>query len=177
MRRRWRISRESVAVGIATSREVSHESLDNALGSASRALLDSSTLIAYHSRSENANDLAVHLLHRIQADDDPLLGYFSTVSATELLVRPVRSGSGTLRLVTSWLREFPHLQTLDVTLDVAIQAATVRAISGMKAPDALIIASGMLAGCEVIVSNDKRWRDRLQPLFPQFRWIYLHDYV
>lgn len=79
--------------------------------------------------------------------------------------------------MTSWLREFPHFSALDVTLDVALQAANLRASAGLKAADALIVASGMLAGCEAFVTNDKRWRDRLKPRFPVFSWIYLSDYL
>ena len=45
-----------------------------------------------------------------------------------------------------------------------------------RLPDALIVASGLLAGCEAIICNDKQWKARLEPLFPAFQWIYLGDY-
>ena len=38
---------------------------------------------------------------------------------------------------------------------------------------AVIVASGLLAGCEAIVCSDQQWVGRLGTLFPQFRWIYL----
>jgi hypothetical protein len=38
-------------------------------------LLDSSTLIAYHSPHEHASPLATHLLNRIADLDDPIIGY------------------------------------------------------------------------------------------------------
>lgn len=47
----------------------------------------------------------------------------------------------------------------------------------MKVVDALIVAAGLLAGSDAIITNDKRWRDRLQPIFPNFTWIYLLDYI
>jgi predicted nucleic acid-binding protein len=156
---------------------VGAESLDRGLGERSRALIDSSAIIAYHSSADPAHELARHIFGRVESEDDRLSAYFCAASATELLVRPIRSGQEASRLMTSWLREFPHLLALDVTLDVALQAATLRAVSGLKTPDALIIASGMLAGCEVFITNDKRSRDRLQPLFSEFAWVYLSDYL
>ena len=40
-----------------------------------------------------------------------------------------------------------------------------------------MIASGLLAGCEAIVTNDRAWKARLEPLFREFRWMYLGDYA
>jgi predicted nucleic acid-binding protein len=40
-------------------------------------------------------------------------------------------------------------------------------------PDALIVATAIMSGCEVIITNDEHWSRRLGPLFSQFRWIYL----
>jgi hypothetical protein len=31
----------------------------------------------------------------------------------------------------------------------------------------------MLANCEVVITNDRDWHQRLNRQFPQFRWIYL----
>ena len=36
--------------------------------------------------------------------------------------------------------------------------------------------SGLLAGCEAIVTNDERWKRRLEPAFRTFRWVYLADH-
>ncbi len=151
--------------------------LDRALGDARRILLDTSTLIAYHSTAEPVHPLARHLLGRIEEDSDPLVGYFSVVSAAELLIRPYRRGTPELTLMHTFLSAFPNLTVLPVDLGVATQAATVRAITGIRMPDALILASGLLAGCEAIVSNDERWKHRMEPLFHQFTWIYLADYA
>jgi len=59
----------------------------------------------------------------------------------------------------------------------AVQAATIRSSMRLLLPDAMVIAAGLLAGCEAIVSNDARWKQRGAGLFPQFRWIYLSDYL
>ncbi len=151
--------------------------LDAALGDAERLLLDSSALIAFHSRLEPAHDLARHLLGRIERQDDPLSGCYSVVSAAELLVRPIRAGTTPFTFMHAFLTTFPNLSSLPVDLTVAVEAATLRATTGIRLPDALVIASGLLAGCEAIVSNDEQWQRRLAPLFPRYRWLYLSDYL
>ncbi len=151
--------------------------LDVALGSAQRILLDSSALIAFHNRGESAHYLARHLLNRIENDGDEIVGYFSVVSATELLVRPIRAGNTEHVFMHSFLASFPHLSALTVDLSVATTAATLRAVRNVRLPDALIIASGRLAGCDAIVTNDASWQKQFGPLFREFQWLYLGDYV
>ncbi len=62
-------------------------------------------------------------------------------------------------------------------IQVATAAATLRAGRNIRIPDALVIASGLLAGCEAIVTTDDEWKRKLQPLFTEFRWLSLGDYV
>ena len=151
--------------------------LDAALGAAERILVDSSTLLAYHGAAERAHPLARHLLGRIGHGADPLRGYYSVVSASEILVRPIRTGEPAFTSTYQFLTSFANLTVLPVDLAVATQAATLRAITNIRLPDALIVASGLMAGCEAIVSNDAQWRRRFEPLFPQFQWLYLGDYL
>lgn len=152
-------------------------SFDAAVGEAERILLDTSTLIAFHSPAERAHGLARHLLGRIEDNRDGLRGYYSVVSASELLVRPIRSGQPAFTFMHTFLTDFPNLTALPVDLTVASQAATLRATTNIRLPDALIIASGLLAGCEIIASNDEGWKRRCEPLFPAFHWAYLSDYL
>lgn len=151
--------------------------LDAALGKSERILLDSSALIAFHNRQEPAHLLARHLLGRIERDDEPLQGYYSVVSAAELLIRPLRAGSAPFSFMHTFLLSFPNLTALPIDLSVATEAATIRAATGLRLPDALVAASAILAGCQAIISNDGQWQRRLAPLFPEFRWIYLSDYL
>jgi predicted nucleic acid-binding protein len=151
--------------------------IDAALGACARILLDSSTLIAFHSPREEAHALATHLLGRIERADDPLTGYFSILSAPELLVRPLRVGPGPYALMHTFLTQFPNLHLLPLDMTVAVQAATLRASTGLKLADAVIVASGQLAACEAIVSNDEAWVKKVAPLFTAFRWVYLGQYL
>jgi predicted nucleic acid-binding protein len=150
--------------------------LDAALRGVDRVLLDSSALIAFFDATEAAHAAAVHLLRRVERNDAGLRGYVSVITATELLVRPFRAADtrGGVSMHRFLLR-FPSLQVLDVDIHVAQQAATVRAATRLQLPDCLIVATGLLAGCQAIVSNDARRRARCAPLFPRFRWTYLQD--
>lgn len=151
--------------------------LDSAIGDRERILLDSSLLIAFHTPIEAAHPLAVQVLRRIEREADSLHGYVSAVSAAEILVRPLRTSAADFTFMHEFLTGYPNLTLLPVDLPVATQAATLRALSGASLPDALVVASGLLAGCEAIVSNDERWKRRLAPLFPQFHWIHISDYL
>ena len=151
--------------------------LDAALGPAERGLLDSSTIIAFHSPAERAHPLAEHLFERIARPEDALRGYCSVVSAVELLVRPIRTGQERFTFMHTFLTQFPNFTVLPMDMVVAVQAATLRATMSLPLPDAVVIASGLLAGCEAIVTNDRRWKHRGETLFRQFRWLYLEDYL
>ena len=147
--------------------------LEQALAGAHRVFLDTSACIAYHSSAEAVHPLARHLFRRAADPDDPLTAYLSVVSAAELLIRPIRAGGRDLTFMHGFLRGFPNLHVLPVDLDVALQAANIRALTRLAVPDALLTSSALLSGCEAIVSNDEHWDRRLRGLFPQFRWIYL----
>lgn len=150
--------------------------LGRALGDAARVLLDTSALIAFHTPSEADHPLARYVLARIGDEADPLRGYYSYLSAAELFIRPIRTSDARFRFMHNFLLEFPNPTDLPMDLVVAVQTATLRATMNLSVVDAAVIATGMLAGCEAMVTNDGRWKRRGEPRFPQFRWIYLDDY-
>ncbi len=163
--------------GRSGKRVVGSSDLDAALGAVERVLLDTSALIAFHSPQEQVHSLADYVLRRIESDADSLRGYYSAVSASEILIRPLRTSLADFTGMQSFLTNYPHLTVLPADLAVAAQAANVRAFSRISTPDAFVIATGLVSGCEAIVSNDERWKRQMAPIFPQFRWIYLKDYL
>lgn len=104
-------------------------------------------------------------------------GYISTVSITELLIRPIRTSLDRFTYMHEFLTGYPNLTVLPMDAVVAVEAATLRASMRLSLPDAVVIASGLLSGCEAIISNDANWKQRGASLFPRFRWIYLSDYL
>lgn len=149
--------------------------LDRALGDAELLLLDSSAVVAFHNPHEDVHPLAEHIFRRIEDEADRLRGCLSVVSFAEILVRPHRVSHVEFTYMHDFVFNLPNLTLLPMDATVAMQAATIRSSMRLSLPDAVVIASGLLSGCEAIVSNDTRWKQRGAGLFPRFRWIYLSD--
>lgn len=97
----------------------------------------------------------------------------STLTLTEVLVHPFRSGSYSLAeryfqiLTTS--RNFAVIPVSDV---IAIDAARLRAEQGMKAPDAIQLATARIGGATTFVTNDAEL-----PTPPNLRLIVLDQLI
>ncbi len=99
------------------------------------------------------------------------------VTAMELFVGPLRSHrSVEVERITEFLRYFPNLSLRTVDLDVARLAAELRASTGLATPDALIVASGVVAGARYIVSNDADWPKKLKPFGEQLIFVQLGQF-
>lgn len=81
----------------------------------------------------------------------------STMTVTELLVGPLRAGDrlaeGRARLFLSTL-----CRIVPVDVGVAETAARLRALSDLQTPDALICATGLVAGTDAVIGNDAGWK-------------------
>jgi predicted nucleic acid-binding protein len=85
----------------------------------------------------------------------------STLTIAELLTAPTQAGDDkALRDYELYLTNFPNLLIVPLSVDLARQAARVRASTRLKMPDSIQIATALEAGADVVVGNDKRWRHR-----------------
>jgi len=83
----------------------------------------------------------------------------SEVSLLEILVQPLRLGlSETVANYQLLLDNFPNLLIYPVTRQVTLTAASLRANFGLRTPDALILATGMVQGATLMVTNDIDWK-------------------
>jgi predicted nucleic acid-binding protein len=81
----------------------------------------------------------------------------SSVSLTEILVKPIREGNLTLEKQYKLLfSHFPNLTILPIDNVVAERAAYLRGKYNIKTPDALILATARLANADVFITNDQR---------------------
>ena len=88
-------------------------------------------------------------------------GLTSTLTIAELLTEPAQAGNDkALRDYELYLTNFPNLSIVPLSIDLARQAARVRASTKLKMPDAIQIATALEVGADVIIGNDKRWRNR-----------------
>jgi predicted nucleic acid-binding protein len=150
--------------------------LEKRLGPGDRILLDTSALSAYFSTLE-----AVSLVAGKIVDDFVQTGrnfaLVSTITAMELFVRPLRVAPQGFPHVHTFLTHWPNLSLRDVDLQVAQEAATLRATYNFSVPDALIIATGIVNQVAHLVTNDKAWATKLKPVASRVKIALLGDYA
>jgi predicted nucleic acid-binding protein len=121
-----------------------------------RAYLDANTIIyALEGFPEFAN-LRTGLLEPLDA------GAFSAVTSELTLVETVLGPRKTGNLVAervfrTFLTPSPQLSVEPVTLAVLEKVIDIRTRFGLKIPDAIHVATGILSGCTVFVTRDVAW--------------------
>jgi len=68
------------------------------------------------------------------------------------------------------------LSLVAADIHVAQEAAALRATYNFKVPDALVIATGIVAQVAHLITNDKEWRRRLATLKDRVKVTELLDY-
>lgn len=101
-------------------------------------------------------------------------GVVSTVTLMELTVHPWRINRADIaRQYEVLLANFPNLRLIDVTREIARQAAQLRASYNVRPADALQVASAMISQATLWVSNDKK----LKRLGAEIEIVILEDYL
>jgi predicted nucleic acid-binding protein len=81
----------------------------------------------------------------------------SSVSLTEILIKPIRDGNLTLEKQYKLLfSHFPNLTILPIDNVVAERAAYLRGRYNIKTPDALILATALVANADLFITNDQQ---------------------
>jgi hypothetical protein len=100
------------------------------------------------------------------------------VTVMELLVRPLRIGArAPFMHVRAFLTHYPNLFPMPIDLTIAQEAASTRASFHLSSPDALIVGTGLVAQVGHIVTNDRQWRRRFQPIADRIKVCYLSDHL
>lgn len=124
--------------------------------------LDTSVFIYHLEAHPRYLPLTMILLAGVQAGQ--WRAVTSTVTLMELTVRPWQLGRAAVaREYEALLVHFPHLTVADVTRDVARRAAQLRAIYSLRPADALQVATALVHGATVFVTNDRSLA-RLSPV-------------
>jgi len=106
-------------------------------------------------------------------DEECLIGVTSTVTLLETLVVPFRAGDFFLAELYETLLTFSRgLLLLDLDRPLVRMAAQIRAMYGLKTPDALQVAAALQAGCTALVTNDRKI-----PSVGGLRVLQLRDYL
>ena len=131
-------------------------------------LIDTSVVIAYLTGSEATSSIAAQLFDDLVATGrNP--GAISMVTVGEILVRPFRRGPAALANAEGFLRHFGDLRLIPIDYDVAREGARLRALTDLAMPDALIVASAIVLGADLIVTNDRSWPGVLGDAVPRVR--------
>jgi predicted nucleic acid-binding protein len=92
-------------------------------------------------------------------DGGQLQSVTSELTLAELLVKPMRDADvAAQQLCQSLLLANPKLTPLPVGRQTLIESARLRATTSLKLPDALHLATAVLGGCDVFITNDARFR-------------------
>ncbi|MCX6654731.1 MAG: type II toxin-antitoxin system VapC family toxin [Candidatus Bathyarchaeota archaeon] len=79
----------------------------------------------------------------------------SIITLLEILVKPKMLGDSAMRDDYHYsLTSFPNLKLRPVDEEVAEAAATIRAMSGLRTPDALQVATCVVEGASAFITND-----------------------
>ncbi len=116
--------------------------------------IDTDVLIYFYEDRKGLGDSAEKILRAI--DIGKVLGVFSSVGITELLTLPLREErQDIVDYYRDDLYNFPNLRIVPIDVTIAENAAKLRAIYGLKTPDALHLATAIVTGAEFFVTNDK----------------------
>lgn len=156
---------------------MSRVSIERALPAGDRLLLDTSALLAYFSQAEAIYPVVEHILDLlVRPGRNPAT--VSMVTVMEALVRPLRQqpGDGYTYLL-DFLQRFPHLHLGVIDLQVAQEAASLRAAFRLATPDALVAATGVASQVSHLITNDANWATRLPPLAGRIHVCLLSDHL
>jgi predicted nucleic acid-binding protein len=133
-------------------------------------------LIAYFEPADRTHDVAATIVDGlIRAGRNAAV--VSTVTAMELLVRPLRVAPKSAVHVHDFLTRWPNLALLSVDLHVAQEAASLRATHNFRVADALVIATGLVGQVAHLLTNDVEWRKKLAPIKARVQVTELRDYI
>jgi len=125
--------------------------------------LDTVVFIYFLEHHEVHYPAARLLLERIEAGR--LTAVVSALVFSELAVPAFRAGDAPrAQAVTDLLTAFPGLSIIPVTPEISVHAARLRADHGLRTPDAIHIATALLAEADALVTNDHRLQRNSPPL-------------
>jgi predicted nucleic acid-binding protein len=108
-----------------------------------------------------------------QADRSERQLVTSAITLLEVLVVPFRTGDRQLaERYESLLTRGRGLRLVDITRAQLEAAASLRAVTGVRTPDALQLAAAITTGCKTFVTNDRRL-----PAVPGLRVVQLSQYA
>ncbi len=119
-----------------------------------KVVLDSSILI-YHLEGLMPYAKLTELVFSLLARGE-FSGVISTISVTELLVKPLALGKEEQVLACErFLQGVPHTTIVAPDYEIAKEAARLRGAYGLRTPDALLLGTALREGAKAFLTNDE----------------------
>jgi predicted nucleic acid-binding protein len=151
--------------------------IEAAVAGDAQLTVDTSAILAYLDGSERVSELAAGVIDRFVATGrNPAI--VSAITVTEALVRPMRAKStGATAIVETFLSSFPNLSVTPVTYAIARQSAELRATTALRTPDAIILATAIVTGHAIVITNDGRWQAAVDRIGSPLQLVHLDEFV
>jgi predicted nucleic acid-binding protein len=136
-----------------------------------RLALDTNALIYYLDQREPYRTW----LRPIFLDMERGLSEFvlSVIVYAEMRVKPLRERDERVLEMIEALVDTESIRLIPVSLEVSRRASEIRASLDLELPDAIIVATAIISGCDALIGNDKRCASRVT----EIRYIYLDEAV
>jgi predicted nucleic acid-binding protein len=137
------------------------------LGSLNRVLgkklyVDANLFIYAIEAAEPWVEVARQILHYVDAKKISVVT--SELSLAECLVKPFQlENQDAVDIYLKLFQDREHLTVVPVSRDLLVQAASLRAGSRMKLPDAIHAATAIYADCDLLLTNDDRFGSLRKP--------------
>ncbi len=155
---------------------MSRTSLLDAIAEGDRLLLDTSVLAAFFDDTEAAHPVAGYVIDElVSTGRNPAV--VSMITVMELLVRPMRMVPPAHFTVLAFLRSQPHLDCVPVDLQIAQEAAHLRAARRFSPPDALVVGTGLATQVHHLVTNDRGWQAKLASMSSRVSVVRVGDHL
>lgn len=119
---------------------------------------DTNALIYFLNSEEPHASLVRELLEDVRFGKR--IGVLSVITEIELLVRPLRDGTWHDVERVRVLLDAPGLAVVELDREIASLAAEIRARTGLRLPDATVVATAQVTGCDAVIGNDRVCADR-----------------
>ena len=117
--------------------------------------LDTAVLIYYFEDISEFADIVETVMLPIVSGQ--AMGIFASIGIIELLVKPKRKGLTELEtLYRSELATLPNFYVVNLGETIIDKAAELRATYGLRTPDVIHLATAIVSGASLFITNDRR---------------------
>jgi predicted nucleic acid-binding protein len=134
-------------------------------------LLDTNSFVYFLNNISPYVDVLTLVFERVLTKQASMI--VSVVTESELLVLPTRNRDPSALADIEDLLSEDGIHVMPVDRAIARRAAELRTLYGaLKLPDAMIVASAIHYGCDLIVGNDRKWK-----MIKDIPYLFLDDFI